>query len=129
MQGQAASKRELPLENIGRRAAPRLRLSIPARITTLFSIKRCVLIDLSQSGAQIGIERPMPVGEPVMLKVADLEQFGEVVRGGPGTNGIAFDDRLSHEDVLDIRRFSESMEYREREQLWAEARAWVHGPR
>ncbi len=118
---------EEPLENVGRRAAPRLRLSIPARLVTVSETRRCVLLDLSRGGAQIGLAKPLAEGEAGFLRFAHYEAFACVIREGPGLNGVEFDVGLSDEDVLATRRFAEMYEIDQRQALKDEARAWVMG--
>jgi len=116
-----------PLENVGRRSAPRLRLSIPARLVTVSETRRCVLLDVSRTGAQIGLAKPLGVGEAGFLTFADLEVFGGVIRSSQGSNGLEFDVELSDDDVLGIRHFADNYHYDERRALMDEARAWVTG--
>lgn len=120
---------DAPLENVGRRAAPRLRLSIPARLVTTTATHRCVLLDVSRLGAQISLERPLAEGEAGLLNFAGFEVFACVIRTGPGLNGVEFDGELSDEDVLQIRQYAEHYETDERAALKEEARAWVTGGR
>lgn len=116
-----------PLENVGRRSAPRLRLSIPARLVTVSETRRCVLLDVSRTGAQIGLAKPLDVGDAGFLRFADLEVFGAVIRSSTGSNGLEFDVEMADDEVLAIRRFAESYQYDERQALMDEARAWVMG--
>ncbi len=115
----------------GRRNAPRLRLSIPAHLVSLYDRRRCILIDLSRTGAQIGLEEPMREGEGVVLQVAGVEPFGEVVRRstGPngGVNGLVFDPPIPDEQVLEVRSFSEVYREDEMRALRDEVRRWVMG--
>ena len=127
MSGSHASNNIFALGNIGRRAAPRLRLSIPARLVTLYETRRCILLNLSRTGAQIGIENPLELEEAALLQVAHLEQFGLVVRRGKGMLALAFDEPLDDQQVPEIRHYSGCIEEHERERLRNEARAWVHG--
>ncbi|WP_299193753.1 PilZ domain-containing protein [uncultured Erythrobacter sp.] len=133
---QAASSANGPHEgdtahSIGRRQAARLRLSIPARLVTLSDTRHCILIDLSRTGAQIGLEEPLEEGENAFLQIDGLDEFAEVVRSdiGPlgGINGVVFEEPLSDEQVISVRRFSESLETRERQAFRSEVRAWVTG--
>lgn len=59
--------------------------------------------------------------------------FGTVVRtdhgNGGGINAIAFDDLMFGAQVLEIRRFAEEFESREREALREQVRRWVTGER
>lgn len=116
---------------VGRRGAPRLRLSIPASLISLYDRRRCILIDLSCTGAQIGLGQPMREGESVVLQVAGIEPFADVVREakGPngGVNGLLFDPPISERDVLGVRTYSERYEKDELRALRGEVRKWVTG--
>ncbi|NCP13323.1 MAG: PilZ domain-containing protein [Sphingomonadales bacterium] len=116
---------------VGRRAAARLRLSIPARFISTKGTHECVLIDLSSTGAQIAMAAPLPCGEAGFLKVAGLEVFGEAVRFVPGlgggVNGLMFDDLLPHDAVLSVRRHAETFQQREHQALLDQVRSWVTG--
>ena len=116
---------------VGRRSAPRLRLSIPANLISLTDRKRCILIDLSCTGAQIGLEEPLREGDGAVLQVAGVEPFGEVVRcsvgRNGGINGLAFDPPISEEDVLHVRGYSECYRDDEMRALRDEVRKWVEG--
>lgn len=118
---------EEPLENVGRRSAPRLRLTIPAQLVTVSGTRRCVLLDVSRTGAQIGLANPMAVGDAGFLRFAELEVFGCVIRDGRGLNGLEFDVPLTDAEVLATRVYAENYEMDERRALLAEARAWVTG--
>ncbi|MEO0590225.1 MAG: PilZ domain-containing protein [Pseudomonadota bacterium] len=118
---------EEPLENVGRRAAPRLRLSIPARLVTISETRRCVLLDVSRNGAQISLPKPLGVGEAGFLRFANTEVFVSVIRDGTGLNGVEFDVPLTDKDVLAIRHYAEVYQSDERNALREEARAWVMG--
>lgn len=115
------------LDNVGRRSAPRLRLSIPGKLITVSETRRCVLLDLSRTGAQIGLAKPLPIGGAGFLRFAQIEVFGSVIRSTKGGNGLEFDVEMPDEDVLATRRFAEEYELDERKALMEEARAWVMG--
>ena len=127
------TNRDLPNcpNQIGRRSAPRLRLAIPAKLVSLSGSVRCILIDLSLTGAQVGLERPVNEGADVFLQIAGLEPFGSVVRQavGPngGKNGIVFEKPLEKDDVLFVRAYAERYEEEEKQFLINEARNWVMG--
>lgn len=116
---------------VGRRSAPRLRLAIPARLITLYGSNRCILIDLSSTGAQLGLESPLDIGETAILEIAGKELFCDIVRKSAGSNGgvngLTFDPPLSEQMVLEIRRFSETYQSEELQGLRSEVRAWVQG--
>jgi hypothetical protein len=117
--------------SIGRRATARLRLSIPARMVSIFATCDCILIDLSRSGAQIALAEPLALGESGYLVLGRHEAFVEVVRrtvsAEGGVNGLAFDAPLSDQDVLAVRHYAESIEQFHRRALRKQVRKWVTG--
>ncbi|WP_298308491.1 PilZ domain-containing protein [uncultured Erythrobacter sp.] len=118
---------------IGRRGAPRLRLSVPAKFVSLYGTHTCILVDLSCTGAQVGLEEPLDVSETGFLQIAGEELFCEVVRRaqGPkgGVNGLLFDPPVAHQDVLTIRHFAETYQAEEFSWLRSQAKQWVTGSR
>ena len=127
--------RELPFvgNRTGRRGAPRLRLAIPAQLTSLSGTYPCVLIDISRTGARIGLDRPLHKGADALLQIAGLEPFGMVVRMSEGrdggTIGVVFDDPLGDDEVLKIRSYSEHYADDEQRNFRREVRNWVSGGR
>lgn len=115
----------------GRRGAARLRLAIPVRLVATYATETCVLLDLSRSGARIGLERPMARGDCAYLQLAGIEAFAEVVRRhcgeSGGVNGLAFDEPLPDAAVLAVRRHAETFEQRQREAFRDQVRRWVSG--
>lgn len=115
----------------GRRAAARLRLAIPARLVTIHITRSCVLLDLSRSGARIGLAEPLAPDECAYLQVAGLELFGEVVWRGRGANGglngLSFDQPLGDAAVLAVRAHAETHAVQERTALLDQVRRWVSG--
>lgn len=120
-----------PQQVIGRRSAPRLRLSIPARLVSLYANHRCILVDLSRTGAQIGLESPLRNGEGAFLQLAGIDQFGTIVRcsKGPngGTNGLEFEFPLKDEAVVALRQYAETFRDEEYRALRTEVQEWVSG--
>lgn len=116
---------------VGRRSAPRLRLSIPATLISLHGHRRCILIDLSCTGAQVGLEMPLRMGEGAVLQIAGIEPFGEVVRRVEGqhggVNGLVFDPPITEDEVLGVRAYSERFRDDEMRALRDEVRRWVMG--
>lgn len=125
----------LPSEDpgkVGRRVAARLRLAIPARIMTIYETRNCVLLDLSRTGARVGLSAPLQIGDGGYIMVGQLAVFGEVVRrvsgtGGGGVNRIAFEEPLAHAVVLDVRHHAETFERAARDALYDQVRQWVSG--
>jgi hypothetical protein len=115
----------------GRRAAPRLRLAIPARFVSIYSTQRCVLIDLSRTGARMALAAPVAPGQPGYLEIDRMEIFGSIVRAQRGgemaVNALAFDDPIAQEAVLRIRAYAEGLEARTQMALREQVRRWVTG--
>lgn len=115
----------------GRRGAARLRLAVPALVVSTRANESCVLLDLSRTGARIGLACPLDAEELLYLKVARLEVFAEVVRRhcgqAGGVNGLAFDEPLSDAEVLAVRHHAETFAQRERDSLRDQVRRWVSG--
>lgn len=120
-----------PSDTVGRRAAPRLRLAIPARFISTDGTHDCVLMDLSSTGARIALAKPLREGAAGYLKIAALELFGEAVwcehGHGGGVNGLVFDESLAHQQVLAVRHHAETYAERERLALRDQVRRWVTG--
>jgi hypothetical protein len=131
LRGPAQTGEPGKLRPVGRRGAARLRLAIPVRLISTRATEPGVLLDLSRSGARVGLEQPLALGACLYLKVAKLELFAEVVRRdlgeGGGINGLVFDEPLADEAVLMVRRFAETLEQRERDTLRDKVRRWVSG--
>jgi len=106
-------------------------LAIPVRLVATYATETCVLLDLSRSGARIGLKRPMAPGDCAYLQLAGIEAFAEVVRRhvgeSGGVNGLAFDEPLPDAAVLAVRRHAETFEQREREAFRDQVRRWVSG--
>lgn len=116
---------------IGRRAAARLRLAIPARFVSIYSTQNCILLDVSRTGARLALARPLAERQSGFVAFAQFELFGSIVRADRGADGganaLAFDEPITEADVLDVRRFAEGFEMRERLALRDRVRRWVAG--
>lgn len=110
---------------VGRRAAARLRLSLPARFTAVERTHECILLNLSRTGAQIAILDSVRFGDSGILHCGKLSAFATVARSEFGLNALHFEEELSQDEVLDIRRYYENFEERERRQLVEDRRAHV----
>jgi hypothetical protein len=116
---------------IGRRAAPRLRLAIPARFVSIYSVQPCVLLDISCTGARMALAQPLARGQSGFIEIARMEIFGDIVRMergiDGGVNAIAFEAAISKTQVLGIRHFAEDFELREHRARRDQVRRWVTG--
>lgn len=112
---------------VGRRAAPRLRLSLPGQLVAVERVHRCILLNLSRTGAQVAILDALREGEGAILKCGVIDHFAVVTRSEFGLNALEFDEPLTDAQVIDIRHYHENFEERERRALIETARKWVNG--
>ncbi len=115
----------------GRRGAARLRLAIPVRIVSTHATETCILLDLSRTGARIGLADPLAPGMCLYLRIARFEMFAEVIRrdlgADGGINGLVFDEPLPDATVLAVRQHAETFEQRQRASFREQVRRWVSG--
>lgn len=119
---------------IGRRNSPRLHLTVPAKLVSVCETQDCVLVDVSQTGARIRLDRPLSVNASGYLRVGPVEVFVTALRQnlsleGGGLNGMEFDIRLTKAEVLALRAYAENYELAERRAFRAQARGWITGGR
>jgi len=116
-----------PAVTVGRRAASRLRLSLPAQLIAVEKAHTCILLNLSRTGAQVAILDAMREGEGAILRCGLINRFAIVTRTEFGLNALEFDEPLTDSIVLDIRRYHENFEERKKRALIETARKWVTG--
>ncbi len=116
-----------PPISVGRRGAPRLRLSLPAELIAVEKRQTCILLNLSRTGAQVAILDAMRVGEGAILRCGAIDHFAVVTRAEFGLNALEFDEPLPDSTVLEVRRYHENFEQREKRALIETARKWVTG--
>jgi hypothetical protein len=112
---------------IGRRAAPRLRLSLPGVLLATTGDRRCIVTNLSRTGVLIALGEPLRVDDEGYLRCGPIDHFMIVTRRDRGLNALAFDIPVTDAFVLQMRRFQETFEQRERDELLATARSWIAG--
>ncbi|WP_305095743.1 PilZ domain-containing protein [Croceibacterium aestuarii] len=91
-----------------RREHARLRLGIPASFITLRGKQTVRLVDLSQGGAHVIMRDGAKVREGV-LSWMRYEVFAEVVWQDGDAIGMAFDEPISREALLQTRQFAPSV--------------------
>lgn len=112
---------------VGRRRNARLWLGFPARLVLLGGQQRCRLLNLSVSGAMLGIEPVPPIGSVGFLRFASVEAFGTVVWAYTKHCGIDFDEPLPLETVTAMRHLAAAHPHLEAEIESRALRAWVEG--
>lgn len=118
---------DAPAVPIGRRSAPRLRLSLPAQLIAVEKAHTCILLNLSRTGAQVAILDAIREGEGAILRCGMINHFVIVARSEFGLNALEFDEPLTDAIVLETRRYHENFEEREKRALIETARKWVTG--
>lgn len=112
---------------VGRRSAPRLRISLPGQLIAVDKVHSCILMNLSRTGAQVAILDSLRKGEGAILRCGAIDHFAIITRSEFGLNALTFDEPLSDALVLDMRRYNENFEERKRRALIETARKWVTG--
>ena len=89
---------------MGRRAAARARISLPASLDFIAGRLDVTLRNLSRIGAMLeGPELP-GTGNDVILKCGGIDVLGMVIWRGNGRCGITFDELLDEREVIRLRR-------------------------
>lgn len=115
-----------PIET-GRRAAPRLRLSLPGVFLAVRGNLKCIVTNMSQTGVLIAVNEALNVGEEGYLRCGPIDHFVTVTRKDNGLNALEFDNPVSHDFVLQMRRFQETLEERDERELMETVRSWTQG--
>lgn len=129
MHAHAPISTESLTKKVGRRAAARLRLSLPGKLVTIYETRPCIVMNLSQSGARLGIEKPLALGDAAFLRCAGFDQFATIVRSEKGSNALEFEVPLTHDQVLSVRDYAENFDELERRGFRQIARDWITGGR
>jgi hypothetical protein len=111
-----------------RRANPRVRLHIPARLMLIEGIEQCMLADMSISGAGVIPQNINPrVGTSGILQCEKIAIFGEVIWTTGGRSGVKFEKCLPLAAVVAIRHFADTYDAKARAEFLNRARLWVQG--
>lgn len=114
----------LPCDFQPRRGKARLRLGIPADLTTVHGRHQVSLLDLSESGARLQCSAAR-IGDGV-LQWMGYEAFGSVVWRAGEEVGLQFDEPIEHAWLLDTRQWLPVIAQDE-DGLRRFAREWVKG--
>lgn len=111
--------------SVGRREHPRLRLRVPATLTTLDGAKHVILDDLSQTGAQVTVSDASSFSKG-FLNWLHFEVFADVAWQDGASCGLRFDEPVSEACLLETRRRAPGMLDLQR-QLRSLAKSWTEG--
>jgi len=107
-----------------RRELGRLSLGIPAKLSLIDGEERCLLVNLSISGAKITTNQELDCGEAALLKIEGAEIFGSIVLARGGFAGIAFDERTPKSLLLPVKSISTDYDSFA---SWRAAKRWASG--
>jgi len=114
----------------GRRGRSRLRLRLPARLTTVSATTPVILLDLSLTGAKITAPQAAKTGQQCFVNWEGHEAFGTLVWVRSGMCGIAFDRAITPAQLIETRdRFDCDPLPDDHELLCRAALDWVAGRR
>jgi hypothetical protein len=117
----------LPRPGPGHRGANRLRLGVPAQLQLTHETRKCLLDDVSASGARLRIEHPLAPHQIAILTFHELKLYATVMWSKGGTCGIKFEQPLELEDMQGMLWITENRELYERICNEAHALAWAEG--
>lgn len=113
----------------GQRTFARARLNLPARIVTFNGTSACTLIDMSRNGAKIAAADCPRVSAMVIIEGLPMELFGTVCWSRSSLFGFEFDQQISHDTVIAMRRHADGEAERQKQAQLTYARNWVQGVR
>lgn len=96
-------------------------------MTTFSGTSPCTLIDMSCTGARVGVDEMPRVGSLVIIESPEIELFGSVRWAGRDVFGFEFDEPLPTERVIAMRRYADGQIERDKEEELANARRFVLG--
>ncbi|MEM7780976.1 MAG: PilZ domain-containing protein [Pseudomonadota bacterium] len=109
------------------RAAPRLALALPGTFIAAKGNFRCIITNLSRTGALVAISEPLKTGSNGYLRGGPVDRFVTVTRQEQGLNAVEFDIPFSDQFVADLRRYQSGLEDYNRQELAHTVRDWTNG--
>jgi len=117
-----------PIPRPIRRSQSRLRVRLPARLTTLTEKRDVILYDLCMHGAKLRANLPPRVGAEVVLEWQGCEAFGKVVWQRSGFFGLSFIDPITPGELIATRDLDDVARLaNDRELNRQAAQSWVNG--
>ena len=114
----------------GRRAYSRLRVRLPARLTTLDGTFSAILTDLSLGGAKLSITKLPTPGFDAVLSWYGYEAFGSVSWAHDGMCGMRFEEIISPRVPIATRDIEDAEHLpSDRDLVRGFADKWVRGER
>jgi hypothetical protein len=102
--GRALRPHEADPFEVGRRAHSRLRVGLPARLTSIFGTQQVQLLDVSRGGLKLQWSEPLRPDRDVVIDGPEFQLFGMVAWSEPKLGGISLDVSLSEQFVAALRK-------------------------
>jgi hypothetical protein len=118
---------EMEAAIIGRRKSSRLRLERPACLDLVVGLRRCVVLDMSQSGARIVLKCPPKPGEFGVLQIDSLDVFGLVVWSSSKACGFRFEEEIGERDILVFEQTPKTNLHKDKQGSIEFANEWTQG--
>lgn len=113
---------------VGRREHSRLRVRLPARLTTLDGTSSAILTDLSYGGAKLLVNCELKPGQQAVLNWHEFEAYGLVSWVHDGMCGLHFEEFLPGKVLIATRDLDDADHLpSDRELIRGAARQWVEG--
>jgi hypothetical protein len=111
----------------GQRGMARLMLGVPGSLAMSHATLRCLIDDISASGAKIRCEAPLGHGTVAELRFEERREFCTIAWARGGRAGLRFDRKLTLEDIEYFRWIAANPQDWARESQSSAAREWSSG--
>ena len=109
----------------GRRISPRLRVQLPVQLITLEGQGQAVLENISLTGARIACAMSLRNGMSCLLRLGEIELFGDIAWQVGDRAGLLFEEELSPQQLIALRNLNLAEAERSARLDWA--RSFVNG--
>lgn len=117
----------LPRPGPGQRGFNRLRLELPAQLQLTHELRKCLIDDISSTGARLRTVHPLAPHQSAVLSFHELKLFCTVMWCKGAECGARFDRPLALEDMQSMLWITENRELYARICDKAHAQDWAGG--
>jgi hypothetical protein len=110
-----------------RRESSRVRLYLPAKVQTTFDQGRAAIYNVSCTGAQVTLDAPPRMGSDLLLKSGSIDVLCTIVWVKGNVCGLEFDEPLSEEEVVSLRRLADNQSELQHAARNSAAKDWSEG--
>jgi hypothetical protein len=123
----AMGMHSFPLGQRGSRHFNRLRLGVPAQLVLTHETRKCLIDDISATGARLRIFQPLAERQSAQLSFHELKLFGTVMWLRGRECGLRFDQPLDPEDMQGMLWIKQNREVYDRICQTGHAMDWADG--